>query len=219
MEHPVLRLVMPERRHIQRVDDSDPLPWYYYPVTSILYRYRLQMALDLLGPGPFERVLEAGYGSGILLPSLHQLAREVYAVDLHQRTDLVSAMLRAEGVPASLAVGSVCALAYDDASFDAVVCVSTLEHLHGPELRSAIGELHRVLKPGGRAIIGVPASGWAMDLLFRAVGFSEIDEHHVSTQDDIEHELARYFDIDGERRMPSFAPERLTLYTAFRCRA
>lgn len=41
-----------------------------------------------------------------------------------------------------------------DARFDTVVCHQVLEHVNDP--RAAVGELARVLKPGGRAIVSVP---------------------------------------------------------------
>ena len=139
-------------------------------------------------------------------------------MDLHQRPDLAARMLRLEGVRAELLVGSVTALSYASESFDAVVCLSTLEHLHGAELRAALAELRRVLRPDGIAIVGVPASGWAMDLLFRAIGFAEIGEHHVSTRDDIESELGGVFTVEGEAHLPGQAPAAAALYTVFRCR-
>lgn len=45
-------------------------------------------------------------------------------------------------------------LPFDDASFDLVLCSHVLEHV--PDDRSAIGELFRVLRPGGVALIQVP---------------------------------------------------------------
>jgi len=45
-------------------------------------------------------------------------------------------------------------LAFRDASFDAIYCSHVLEHV--PDDRQAMRELHRVLKPGGWAILQVP---------------------------------------------------------------
>ena len=212
-------LILPNRSTIQRVDHSDPLDWYYSPATGWLFRRRLQLALDLLGGGPFESLLEAGYGSGILLPTLAHLTRRLYAMDLHRRTDLAGSMLAAEGVNAALSVGTVTSLGYANASFDALICVSTLEHLHGDELMVAVREFKRVLRPGGTAIIGVPASGRVMDLLFRLIGFSEIGDHHVSSRGDIAVALRQTFHVDGERHLPDIGPSQAALYTVFRCRA
>jgi SAM-dependent methyltransferase len=212
------QLRVPRRAHIARVDPSDPLDFYYAPHTAWIFRWRLQLALDLLGPGPYESLLEAGYGSGILLPSLAARTHELHAMDLHRRTDLVAAMLRAEGVRATLAIGDVCSLPYADGAFDALVCVSTLEHLHGDELTAAVDGFQRVLRPNGIAVVGVPASGRLMEALFNVIGFHEIDDHHVSTRGDIERSLRRSFHVEAQAHLPGGLPEAAALYSVFRCR-
>ncbi len=45
-------------------------------------------------------------------------------------------------------------LNFKSESFDSVTCTEVLEYLS--DYQTAIGEIHRVLKPGGRAIISVP---------------------------------------------------------------
>ena len=52
------------------------------------------------------------------------------------------------------AVGDVRDLPFRDASFDAIYSMGTIEHFD--ETERAVGEMARVLKPGGRAIVGVP---------------------------------------------------------------
>jgi len=52
------------------------------------------------------------------------------------------------------AVGDVRDLPFADASFDAVYSMGTIEHFD--ETERAVAEIVRVLKPGGRAIVGVP---------------------------------------------------------------
>lgn len=49
-------------------------------------------------------------------------------------------------------------LPYDDSSFDATVALDVLEHIQ--EDTEALKEWRRVLKPGGRAIVSVPAYQW-----------------------------------------------------------
>jgi len=51
-------------------------------------------------------------------------------------------------------VSDVRTIPFRDASFDAIYSMGTIEHF--AETESAIVEMARVLKPGGRAIIGVP---------------------------------------------------------------
>jgi D-aspartate ligase len=50
--------------------------------------------------------------------------------------------------------GDVTDLPLDDELFDAVLCVHVLEHVEDD--RAAMGELHRVLRPGGWALVNVP---------------------------------------------------------------
>jgi SAM-dependent methyltransferase len=52
------------------------------------------------------------------------------------------------------AIGDVRGIPFRDDSFDAVYSMGTIEHFD--ETERAVGEIARVLKPGGRAIVGVP---------------------------------------------------------------
>jgi SAM-dependent methyltransferase len=53
-----------------------------------------------------------------------------------------------------LAVGDLRRLPFQDGSMDLIYSMGTIEHF--PEYREALKELYRILKPGGRALIGVP---------------------------------------------------------------
>jgi SAM-dependent methyltransferase len=50
--------------------------------------------------------------------------------------------------------GDVRAIPFADSSVDLIYSMGTIEHF--PEYRQAIAEMHRILRPGGRAVIGVP---------------------------------------------------------------
>lgn len=58
-------------------------------------------------------------------------------------------------------------LSYGDSEFDLVLTSDTLEHV--PDLAAALGEIERILKPGGRHIFTVPAVWDGRKTLRRAV--------------------------------------------------
>jgi SAM-dependent methyltransferase len=104
------------------------------------------------------RILDLGAGAGGVSIALGSEARyRVTAVDVVLNPDL--AELRggeaAAAAPLSYAVASADALPFADASFDAVLCLETIEHL--PKPRPAAREMMRVLKSGGLVMITTPA--------------------------------------------------------------
>ena len=110
--------------------------------------------LDLLGMGPGERVLDVGCGSGVVT---RDLARRVepdgMAVGLDHSPALLAvarelADQAALGDRVEFRDGDARALPFADAEFDAVVAVTALSHV--PDGESAIPEMVRVARPGGR---------------------------------------------------------------------
>jgi SAM-dependent methyltransferase len=78
-----------------------------------------------------------------------------YGVDISEPT--VRTARRAfdsSSQPLRGAVGDVRNLPFRDARFDAIYSMGTIEHFD--ETERAVEEIARVLKPGGRAIVGVP---------------------------------------------------------------
>lgn len=102
-------------------------------------------------------VLDAGCGSGALLPWLGQLAHpgEVVAVDVARAA---VERVHALALPVDVALASVTDLPLRDASFDLVVSMDVLQHLTARGAQGAVSEMARVLKPGGRALVRTNAA-------------------------------------------------------------
>jgi SAM-dependent methyltransferase len=99
------------------------------------------------------RTLDVGCGIGDFL----QFRPDTVGVDVNAHT---VAYCTARGLDARLMEPDL--LPFEDASFDSALMDNVLEHLAEPT--ALLRELHRVLRPGGRALIGVPGLlGWAGD--------------------------------------------------------
>jgi len=110
--------------------------------------------IDLLAPTLGEKVLDIGVGPGLLAHDLARLVGEEGAVmGIDPSTAMIeAAAARLEDLPqAKVRAGDARALPYDDAAFDAAVSTQVYEYVDDMPL--ALRELHRVLKPGGRALI------------------------------------------------------------------
>ena len=101
-----------------------------------------------------ESVLDAGCGTGLLLEQQASAvgpAGKATGVDLSEDMLAVARERCAELTQVNLHMGSVEKLKFEDAGFDAISCTQTL--LYVDDLDAALGELYRVLKPGGRLAI------------------------------------------------------------------
>ena len=116
---------------------------------------RRNLALDLLRTHAPQahRILDLGCGTGALLGALPPDSWAV-GVDFSARALEHS---HARGLP-RLVHGDGRRLPFCDAAFDAVISLDTIEHIDDHE--AAAAEIARVLKPGGTAVINVPAFPW-----------------------------------------------------------
>ena len=116
-------------------------------------RERLREALD---PQPGERVLEVGPGTGYYsLPMAGWLAPgRLDIFDLQQEMlDHTMRRAQADGIEnIHPTLGDARFLSYPDESFDRCFLVTVLGEV--PDQLQALRELRRVLKPGGRLVVG-----------------------------------------------------------------
>lgn len=98
------------------------------------------------------RILEVGCGSGANLWMLAKEGFSVFGLDSSSSgLQLASSHLHGKwGVEATLSVGSVTDLPYEDGYFDAVIDVVTLQHLNLDDSNRALSEIRRVLRPQGK---------------------------------------------------------------------
>jgi len=96
-------------------------------------------------PGPDDRALDVAAGPGFLSAALlPEVARAV-------AYDSSAALLAHAPDGVEQVTGDAAALPFDDRSFDVITCVHSLHHL--PDAAAVLGEMARVLAPGGRLVV------------------------------------------------------------------
>lgn len=122
------------------------------------YRALHAQALGALGAvsGP-EPLLDAGCGTGGFLARLREARPGVAATGLEYMPQAADRARAKAGVP--VAVGTVNAMPFGPASFGTVVSLDVLCHAAVDPGR-ALAEMFRVLAPGGRLVLNLPAFGW-----------------------------------------------------------
>jgi SAM-dependent methyltransferase len=122
------------------------------------YRALHARVLEALGP-PRGRVLDAGCGTGGFLARLKAAWPEVEATGLEYDPGAAARARAKSGV--LVADGSVLTMPFADASFQAVTSMDVLCHA-AVEPVTALAEMHRVLAPGGRLVLNLPAFQWLL---------------------------------------------------------
>jgi SAM-dependent methyltransferase len=98
-------------------------------------------------------LFEEAFGDDHLLCDLAAAARQVIGIDIAERT-VSQAKSNATFRRSAFAVGDVRQLPFKTASFDFVFSNSTLDHFdHPADLKCSVGELVRIMRPGGLLLI------------------------------------------------------------------
>ena len=109
---------------------------------------QLTEILEWFGDVNKSELLDAGCAKGRFSKILAQIGAIMTGID---PTESFIEIARENVSEVKFDIASVTEIPYEDQRFDGIFCIEVLEHV--PDTEKAIGEMARVLKPGGKIII------------------------------------------------------------------
>ncbi len=145
-----------------------------WPFRKLEYTYALDALLSQLKPG--DRFLDAGSGVTPFAYALSARGIQADACDYDGR--LIDELKhfapeRIYGNAVMYTRQDLTAITYPDDTFDAITCISVLEHIPAPADQRAIDELLRILKPGGLLILTVDFTPTSADTVSRLTYYGQ----------------------------------------------
>lgn len=173
-----------------RLDEAG-FPAYSHPNPSInwLFWQRLRMAMNYIERhAPYEKVLDFGCGSGVMLSFLAKHSRKVIAMDI----DLVPLERVKKHIPLSenvqvLDANQVAISQLTPKSLDLINALDVLEHVD--DLPRTLSDLLKLLKPGGRLVVSGPTENILYRIGRRIAGPEYSGEYHERGIAEVKREL------------------------------
>lgn len=136
--------------------------------------------LELWQLRPGSTVMDLGAASGVIAEQLAKEGFQVKGVEYDQKL-VEDWKSRTRHKNVEIVQGDGRHLPYQDSEFDAAIALEVLEHI--PDTEQVLTELARVIKPGGKLVIGVPTA-WSERIFYKLnPDFAKQADHcHVFTK-------------------------------------
>ena len=200
------------RNALVKTGPVDRANWNYTSKLAWLQRRRFHLLLSLLGNRPVDRLLELGYGSGILMPELATRCSELFGADPHPHSAQVHEVLAAHGVEATLVSAGAEQLPFTDGFFDTIVTISAIEYV--TDIDRACTELRRVLRPDGCLYIVTPGTSPLLDATLRLLTGESAGDNYGKRRQQLIPALEQAFRIIRIRYFPPLFGRLLPVYRA-----
>jgi arsenite methyltransferase len=200
-----------------------------YKTEAIMHRRKALLQILRLVPG--ERVLDIGAGSGFVALDMADPVGPtgaILGIDVSESMLGLARARCAEKPWVKFEIGDATQLQIPDAAFDVAVSVQVFEYIRDIDL--ALAEMHRVLRPGGRAAIistDWKSIAWSSSDETRMQKLLSVYAEHCAHQD-LPRRLgpkaeAAGFEISQEQLLPlyhrNFGPETYSHYLMTRFRS
>jgi ubiquinone/menaquinone biosynthesis C-methylase UbiE len=170
-------------------------------LTRKLFEDRLKFAASFVSISNESVILDVGCNDGRFLKIIQTLNNSCncWGIDLRSTVDKIKIN------NCKFRVADVRKLPFDDNYFDIVFALDMLEHVENVEI--GIKEIHRVLKPGGFAILSGPTENWFYKLC-RIIQFRVIDRDmeigSIGLKGEVDFHLYSVFELEKKFKKSGF---------------
>lgn len=167
------------------------------PGTRYTFTKRLETVFQMIPQQGVGRVLEIGCGAGLLCLELAQKAEIVCGIDIsHFVLDFANHLKDyVQYSNVSFQHGDAKNLAFQNESFDLVICSEVLEHLLDPQ--QALVEIRRVTKRGGTVILTTPC---ALSLSDLCMSVFRLFNKRIESEKDVHFDKKTYLAMKRKRQ-------------------
>jgi len=128
--------------------------WYRTPLGTLVDTLEKNAIFSLADVKDGEEALDVGCGTGNYSLELARRGARVQGIDpSNNMLEIARRKAQEQGLPVEFRHGFVEDLPFADQTFDIITCVTVLEFTASPA--QAVAEMARLLKPGGRLVVGV----------------------------------------------------------------
>ena len=173
--------------------DEAAFPAYSHrnPLINWLFWQRLRKVMEhVQSPTQYERILDFGCGSGVMLPYLSGISKQVTAMDV----DLLPLERVQKHIPLAKNVEAKDAAKntitdLPSNSYDLIIALDVLEHVH--DLPRTLTELLALLKPNGQLIVSGPTENILYQIGRKVAGPEYSGAYHERGIAEIKNELLK----------------------------
>jgi ubiquinone/menaquinone biosynthesis C-methylase UbiE len=182
--------------------------WYQTPLGSLAHTLEQEAVFALAGVKSGEQVLDIGCGTGIYTLELVRRGAQVIGVDPSiEMIRIAREKLRGAGLKGHFVCGLAEALPFRSEVVDVALAVTSLCFVSRPD--RAIKEMHRVIKPGGRLVVGElnRFSFWALLRRLKGLFTDTIyNQAHFWSRRELERLLGRSGFVAGDEQIVLYFP-------------
>jgi len=184
------------------VEPSSDTRVYFHPLRIVgkVFWKRFGKMIELAGPSKNQSALDFGCGHGLFLPTLSKYYGKVTGLDVRAlpATGNILEKFGCKNTKVYQMDGNN--LSFADETFDAVFCADVLEHFK--DMDRPLGEIYRVLKPGGKIIINTPLENIFFKATRAVIGYKKPADHYHSAKE-VAETVGKYFPIGKTWRYPT----------------